>query len=131
MRTRDFRDYTYVLAWHGAPESVGIGHGAEVRVTFDPAIADAFPPTAPPGAEAQEEGKRREGIRLLTWGDPLLEGWLEAPCAAHPCRNMIGVRWACNAANPATRLSMLSLGWTREPIKEWRRFCDLLNGTIS
>ena len=81
MRTRDFRDYTYVLAWHGAPESVEIGHG-EVRVTFDPAITDAFPPTAPPGAEAQEEGKRREAIRLLTWGDPLLEGWLEAP----PCQ---------------------------------------------
>jgi hypothetical protein len=49
-----------------------------VLITFSGELADRHPPTGPvegPGGVAVE-GK--EGVRLLTWGDPLLIAWLEA-----------------------------------------------------
>ena len=49
-----------------------------VLATFSADVADRHPPTAPGEAEDGTHVRGREGVRLLTWGDPLLTAWLEA-----------------------------------------------------
>ena len=128
VRTPSFPDCTFILTWAGAPASLGIRDGDEVRVTLDPAIADAFPPTAPSADEGVERG-HREGIRLLTWGDPLLEAWLEAlrgatltnedwaPLGVHRRKTGSSVEYTPSGPDPRT------------PIKDWCQFCNLVNGS--
>jgi ERCC4-related helicase len=66
------------VTWPYAPPHLGIGEDEEILVTFSGELADRHPPTAPT-EEAVETGHAgREGIRLLTWGDPYLTAWLEA-----------------------------------------------------
>jgi superfamily II DNA or RNA helicase len=64
------------LRWAYAPEYLGFEATDELLVTFNPDLADRHPPTAPQLDEADQRQKGREGVRLLTWGDPLLEAWL-------------------------------------------------------
>jgi ERCC4-related helicase len=66
------------LVWALAPAHVGITSTEEVLVTFSAELADRHPPTAPGEAEDGTRVPGREGVRLLTWGDPLLAAWLEA-----------------------------------------------------
>ena len=44
--------------------------------TFSGEVADRHPPTGPTTDEAGVEHPGKEGVRLLTWGDPYLtRGW--------------------------------------------------------
>lgn len=126
--TAGFRDSTFILTWQGAPKSLGIGDGDEVRVTFDPAIADAFPPTAPSAGGSRVEGTRREGIRPLTWGEPLLEARLGAlrgaPLGEYDWaalglrRSEVGLEIEYSLQNTVGQ----------GPINDWRNFCGILKG---
>jgi len=69
----------FLLRWAGAPEHLGISPADEVRVTFNPDVADRHPPTAPQSdPDGLDNPRGSEGVRYLTWGDPLLEAWLAA-----------------------------------------------------
>jgi len=46
--------------------------------TFSGEVADRHPPTGPTADAAGVEQLGREGVRLLTWGDPYLTAWLES-----------------------------------------------------
>jgi hypothetical protein len=65
------------ITWPYAPPHLGIGESEEILATFSGELADRHPATAP--TEEAAEGGRfgREGVRLLTWGDPYLQAWLE------------------------------------------------------
>jgi len=65
------------IVWADAPQHLGLQAQEEMLVTFSGEVADRHPPTAasPEGEAATTQ--LTEGVRLLTWGDPLLEGWLE------------------------------------------------------
>jgi hypothetical protein len=65
------------VTWPYAPEP-GTGSTEEVRATFSGAASDRHPPTGPTADEAGDEHPGKEGVRLLTWGDPYLTAWLEA-----------------------------------------------------
>ena len=65
------------VTWPYAPE-LGTGSTKEVLATFSGAAADRHPPTGPTADEAGVEHPGKEGVRLLTWGDPYLTAWLEA-----------------------------------------------------
>ena len=41
-------------------------------------MADRHPPTSRQSEEGRVPAGGREGVRLLTWGDPLLTAWLGA-----------------------------------------------------
>ena len=62
----------------GRPGARGIGGTEEVLATFSGEVADRYPPTGPTTDEAGVEHPGKEGVRLLTWGDPYLTAWLEA-----------------------------------------------------
>ena len=66
------------ITWPYAPPHQGISSTEEILATFDGAIADRHPPTGPTQDTAGIEHPGREGVRLLTWGDPYLLAWLEA-----------------------------------------------------
>ncbi|WP_159690405.1 DEAD/DEAH box helicase [Cognatazoarcus halotolerans] len=75
----DGRRACFRLTWQGAPAPLGILDDEELLVTFNGELADRHPPTAK-SADDEEEitATSGEGVRLLTWGDPLLVSWLEA-----------------------------------------------------
>jgi len=69
------------VTWAYAPSHLGIAPHEEILVTFNGALADRHPPTAPGGDDTPASRHAREAVRLLTWGDPYLQAWLEAFCA--------------------------------------------------
>jgi ERCC4-related helicase len=66
------------ITWPYAPLHLGIGSREEVLATFSGEVADRHPPTGPTTDAAGVEHPGKEGVRLLTWGDPYLTAWLEA-----------------------------------------------------
>jgi hypothetical protein len=66
------------ITWPYAPPYLGIASDEEVLATFDGELADRHPPTGPTEGPDDTVTPGREGVRLLTWGDPLLTAWLEA-----------------------------------------------------
>ena len=46
-------------------------------MTFNGEVADRHPPTGPTSDATGVEQPGKEGVRLLTWGDPYLAAWLE------------------------------------------------------
>jgi hypothetical protein len=65
------------ITWAYAPPQLGIDPTEEVLATFSGELADRHPPTAPGEGESGMEVEGKEGVRLLTWGDPYLTAWLE------------------------------------------------------
>ena len=65
------------ITWPYAPPHLGIGGIEEVLATFSGELADRHPPTGPTTDAAGVERPGEEGVRLLTWGDPYLNAWLE------------------------------------------------------
>ena len=65
------------IVWADAPDHLALHAQEAVLVTFSGEIADRHPPTAANPDDQATTGKLTEGVRLLTWGDPLLEAWLE------------------------------------------------------
>jgi hypothetical protein len=57
---------------------LGTGSTEEVPATFSGAAAGRHPPAGPTTNEAGVEHPGKEGVRLLTWGDPYLTDRLEA-----------------------------------------------------
>jgi hypothetical protein len=66
------------IAWAYAPSHLGIGPAEEILATFSGELADRHPPTGPTQEDDGSIIKAKEGVRLLTWGDPYLQAWLEA-----------------------------------------------------
>ena len=66
------------VTWAYAPLHLGVDPGDEVLVTFSGELADRHPPTGPVEGPGGIEIEGKEGVRLLTWGDPYLTAWLEA-----------------------------------------------------
>ena len=66
------------IVWPAAPQHLGLQAEEEVPVTFNGEVADRHPPTAATADGEAVTLKLSEGVRLLTWGDPLLEAWLES-----------------------------------------------------
>jgi superfamily II DNA or RNA helicase len=66
------------ITWAYAPPHLGIDPTEEVLATFNGALADRHPPTAPGAGENGVEIEGKAGVRLLTWGDPYLTAWLKA-----------------------------------------------------
>jgi ERCC4-related helicase len=66
------------ITWPYAPRHLGIGSTEEVLATFSGEVADRHPPTGPTTDATGVEHPGKEGVRLLTWGDPYLTAWLEA-----------------------------------------------------
>jgi hypothetical protein len=60
-----------------APTQLGMGSIEEVLATFSGELADHHPPTGPTTDAAGVEHPGKEGVRLLTWGDPYLTARLE------------------------------------------------------
>ena len=67
----------HAVRWIHVPRHLGIAPHDEIFVTFNGALADRFPPTAQEN-DAINKYTAREGVRLLTWGDPYLQAWLES-----------------------------------------------------
>ena len=61
-----------------APPHLGVGSTEEALATFSGAAADRHPPAGPAAGATGVEHPGKEGVRLLTWGDPYLTAWLEA-----------------------------------------------------
>ena len=66
------------ITWPYAPPHLAVGETDEVLATFSGELADRHPPTGPTEDADGTEHPGREGVRLLTWGDPYLTAWLEA-----------------------------------------------------
>jgi len=66
------------ITWAYVPGHLGIDSTEEIQATFNGELADRHPPTGPASADGSSEPEGREGLRLLTWGDPYLTAWLEA-----------------------------------------------------
>jgi hypothetical protein len=66
------------LVWTDAPQHLGLQAQEELLVTFSGEVADRHPPTEATADDEAAIAKLTEGVRLLTWGDPLLEAWLMA-----------------------------------------------------
>lgn len=66
------------ITWPYAPSKFGIGGTEEILATFSGELADRHPPTGPTTDSTGVEQPGRDGVRLLTWGDPYLTAWLEA-----------------------------------------------------
>ena len=73
------------VTWPYAPPHLGIGGTEEVLATFSGEVADRHPPTGPTTDEAGVERPGKEGVRLLTWGDPYLTAWPE-PIRGEPLK---------------------------------------------
>jgi hypothetical protein len=59
-----------------APPQLGVGCTKEVLATFSGGAADRHRPTGPTADAAVIHHSNKEGVRLLTWGDPYLtRGW--------------------------------------------------------
>src|SRR5262245_57604137 len=71
-------DGCLAITWPYAPPQLGIGSTEEVLATFTGEVADRHPPTGPTTDAAGVDHPGKEGVRLLTWGDPHLAAWLEA-----------------------------------------------------
>jgi len=71
-------DGCYSISWRHIPAHLGIAPHEESLVTFNGGLADRHPPTAPTGSDGYCEQEGKEGVRLLTWGDPYLHAWLNA-----------------------------------------------------
>jgi hypothetical protein len=67
-----------VITWADAPAHLGIEATEEILATFNGELADRHPPTALVEGDQSEGDQTKEGVRLLTWGDPYLSAWLEA-----------------------------------------------------
>jgi superfamily II DNA or RNA helicase len=65
------------ITWPYVPPHLGIGETEEILATFSGELADRQPPSAPTEEETCGQAGR-DGVRLLTWGDPYLTAWLEA-----------------------------------------------------
>jgi hypothetical protein len=52
------------------------GGTEEILATFNGELADRHPPTGPIQDADGVEQPGREGVRLLTWGNPYLTAWL-------------------------------------------------------
>ena len=63
--------------WTNVPPELGIDPTEEPLFTFSGPMADRHPPTAPTQDEDGKPVEGREGVRLLTWGDPYLTAWLK------------------------------------------------------
>ena len=63
---------------HHAPAYLGIEATEAILATFNGELADRHPPTARAEGDQSEGVQTKEGVRLLTWGDPYLLAWLEA-----------------------------------------------------
>jgi superfamily II DNA or RNA helicase len=66
------------INWVNVPPELGIDPTEEPPFTFSGPLADRHPPTAPAQDDEGNPVEGREGVRLLTWGDPYLTAWLEA-----------------------------------------------------
>jgi hypothetical protein len=66
------------ITWANAPEILGIDSTEEILATFSGELADRHPPTSPSGEDNGGLSGGSEGVRLLTWGDPLLDAWFES-----------------------------------------------------
>jgi hypothetical protein len=66
------------ITWAYAPAHLGIEPTEEILATFNGELADRHPPTARAEGAQSEGVQTKEGVRLLTWGDPYLSAWLEA-----------------------------------------------------
>jgi hypothetical protein len=64
------------ITWPYAPTHLGIGSTEEVLATFSGEVADRHPPTGPTTETSGVDHPGKEGVRLLTWGDPYLMAWL-------------------------------------------------------
>jgi hypothetical protein len=73
-------DACLAITWTHVPPHLGMNPTNTVLTTFNGALADRHPPTAYCQTENSMAKKQlyKEGIRLLTWGDPFLEAWLQA-----------------------------------------------------
>jgi hypothetical protein len=65
------------INWISAPAHLGISPTEEILATFNGQLADWHLPTAPALDESGRMMSGGEGVRLLTWGDPVLTVWLE------------------------------------------------------
>ena len=65
------------INWANVPPELGIDPTEEPLFTFSGPLADRHPPTAPTQDEEGNPVEGREGVRLLTWGDPYLTAWLK------------------------------------------------------
>jgi ERCC4-related helicase len=65
------------VIWPDAPQHLGLQAQEEMLVTFSGEVADRHPPTSANPGDQTATAELTEGVRLLTWGDPLLEAWLE------------------------------------------------------
>ncbi len=68
------------INWPDVPPQTGISPAESIAATFDGRMADKHPPTAPVRDAEGNLVEGGEGVRLLTWGDPYLEAWLETIC---------------------------------------------------
>jgi hypothetical protein len=66
------------ITWVYVPGHLGIDSTEEIQATFNGELADRHPPTGPASEDGNGEPEGREGVCLLTWGDPYLTAWLEA-----------------------------------------------------
>jgi len=66
------------ITWPYAPPHLGVGETEEIMATFSGELADRHPPTAPTEDASGVDQPGREGVRLLTWGDPYLTAWLKS-----------------------------------------------------
>jgi hypothetical protein len=66
------------ITWAEPPSHLGMEATEEILATFNGALADRHPPTAPAEGDEGDGSQPKEGVRLLTWGDPYLVAWLEA-----------------------------------------------------
>jgi hypothetical protein len=63
------------VAWPYSPQ-LGTGSTEEALATFSGAAADRHRPAGPAADAVGVEQSGKEGVRLLTWGDPYLTAWL-------------------------------------------------------
>ena len=66
------------INWPEAPPELGIAPTEQPLFTFDGALVDRHPPTAPGRDESGNPIPGREGVRLPTWGEPYLQRCLES-----------------------------------------------------
>ncbi len=66
------------ITWAYAAPHLGIEPTEEILATFNGELADRHPPTAPGEDKRGLAVPGKEGVRLMTWGDPFLTAWLEA-----------------------------------------------------
>ena len=66
------------ISWPQAPPTLGLDPMRSYLATFSGEVADRHPATAVTDDPGASPSTQREGVRLLTWGDPFLTAWLEA-----------------------------------------------------